>query len=105
MDREYRTAMASVIEKFTQHLNEVVLDNKFVPYEELASIGIAHASVTPQARSNVKYTRELFEQHVDALCKMYQQTRGTCNHMRAAIYAIKCANRLGVHLDYSILKK
>ncbi len=101
-DLAYKEVMSSIVNRYTGHLLDVILDGAHVPFKQLASIGEAHRVASAKARCSVNHTRKLFESHVDALCTLYQQPKDSCNHKRAAMQLIRRANQLGAYLDSMI---
>lgn len=98
--KEYRKAVAGIVKTFTNKLLDVVVDDKRVTYNELASIGLVHSHLSLRDQFRLNETRELFQHYVASLCRLHS---GRCQDIHAAgLQALHVANLLGASLDLHI---
>lgn len=102
VDRAYRETVKRVITNFGRKLNEVLLEDKVVPYQELAAPGIfLHSKVSPKAEKHLHETQRLFQTYISSLMHMYQ-TANEEAYRRSAANCIRVADALGSWLDHTI---
>lgn len=98
LDNQYRRVVTRLIKTFTSRLMDAIVDNKFVSYEELASIGEMHSYVHSRAEQYLTQTRSLFEKYVIAVCLLHEkQTVGR------QLNVMHLGYELGTWLDKTIL--
>lgn len=100
-NNEYRRIVTKIVCNFADKLMDVVLDDKFVSYDELASIGKFHSNLGPQHQ--LKQTRELFQDYVLHLCKAYR-AKSEEDYARRCAHCLQVANALGSWLDITVYK-
>jgi hypothetical protein len=103
LEKEYRRVVTRIIRVFTNHLMDVLIDDCFVSYEQLASIGDFHSHLTAASEANLKRTRILFEQYALCLCMLYKHGPGE-SRFRTGLHALYMANALGMWLDATIFQ-
>lgn len=99
-DQEYKRAVTGIIKNFTNHLMDVVLEDKRVSYNELASIGLVHSNLTCYDERRLQETRNLFQQYVRSLCDLHGKRAS--NMHAVALQVLQVANVLGASLDLNI---
>lgn len=98
--RKYQQAVAGIVKTFTNKLMDVVVDDKRVTYDELASIGLVHSHLSPNDQRRLTETRELFQHYVASLCRLHS---GRCQNIHSAgLQVLHVANVLGASLDMNI---
>lgn len=98
--KSYQRAVAGIVKTFTNKLMEVVVDDKRVTYDELASIGLVHSHLSPNDQRRLAETRELFQHYVASLCRLHG---GRCQNIHSAgLQVLHVANVLGASLDMNI---
>ena len=101
-DRAYQETVKRVITNFGRKLNQVLLEDKVVPYQELAAPGIfLHSKVSPRAESHLKETQRLFETYIKSLIHLYQ-TQNEESYKKSSANCIRVADSLGSWLDHTI---
>jgi len=101
-DKQYRKAVTGIVKTFTNKLMDVVVEDKRVTYNELASIGLVHSHLSSSDQRRLDETRELFQHYVASLCKLYS---GRCRNVYSAgLQVLHVANVLGATLDVNIYK-
>jgi hypothetical protein len=102
VDCAYQETVKKVITNFGKKLNQVLLEDKTVPYEELAGPGIfLHSKVSIRGEQNLAETQRLFCAYIASLMKMYAtETREA--YELAAIQCFAHADALGTWLDHTI---
>ena len=99
-DQEYKRAVTGIVKNFTNHLMDVVLEDKRVSYDELASIGLVHSNLSCYDERRLRETRSLFQHYVRSLCDLHGKQK---NNMHAvALQVLQVANILGASLDLNI---
>jgi hypothetical protein len=100
--KEYKRAVAGIVKTFTNKLMDVVVDDKRVTFDELASIGLVHSHLSPNDQRRFDETRELFQHYVASLCRLHN---GRCQNIHmAGLQVLQVANVLGASLDFNIYK-
>lgn len=98
--KSYQRAVAGIVKTFTNKLMDVVVDDKRVTYDELASIGLVHSHLSPNDQRRLTETRELFQHYVASLCRLHS---GRCQNIHSAgLQVLHVANVLGASLDMNI---
>ena len=102
VDMAYRRTVKSVITNFGNKLNQVLLEDQVVPYDELAGPGIfLHSKVSAKGERQLAETQRLFRAYIGSLMHMY----GTQNkeaYQLSAANCIRVADALGTWLDHTI---
>lgn len=98
-DREYKRAVTGIVKNFTNHMMDVVLEDKRVSYDELASIGLVHSNLSYHDERRLKETRALFQHYVRSLCDLHGKQKR--NMHAVALQVLQVANVLGASLDFS----
>lgn len=102
-DQQYRKAVTGIVKTFTNNLMDVVVDNKRVTFNELASIGLVHSHLSAQDQRRLNETRELFQHYVASLCKLHGGKSVKDIHV-AGLQVLHVASVLGASLDFNIYK-
>lgn len=98
--KDYQRAVSGIVKTFTNKLLDVVMDDKRVTYNELASIGLVHSHLSPHDQIRLQATRELFQHYVASLCRLHS---GRCQNIHTAgLQVLQVANVLGASLDSNI---
>ena len=103
-DETYQGVVYKVIVDFTDRLIEMLVDNKDISPEELATlIADLHtkALLTRDAEWYLKQTRELFTEYVKALMFMFR-ANNKHNYETAALRCLTIAYNLGMWLDMTM---
>ena len=102
IDKAYQETVKRVITNFGRKLNQVLLEGKAVPYQELAAPGIfLHSKVSPKAEAHLNETQRLFETYIKSLIHMYQ-TQNEEAYRKSGANCIRVADSLGSWLDHTI---
>lgn len=102
-DQEYRKAVTGIVKTFTNKMMDVVVDDKRVTFNELASIGLVHSHLSAKDQRRLDETRQLFQHYVASLCKLHGRAANKDIHV-AGLQVLQVANVLGASLDYNIYK-
>jgi len=99
-DREYKRAVTGIVKNFTNHLMDVVLEDKRVSYNELASIGLVHTNLSYHDERRLQETRSLFQHYVRSLCDLHGKQKR--NMHAVALQVLQVASVLGASLDMNL---
>lgn len=100
--KNYQKAVAGIVKTFTNKLMDVVVDDKRVTYDELASIGLVHSHLSLHDQKRLNETRELFQHYVASLCRLHS---GRCQNIHTAgLQVLHVSSVLGACLDMNIYK-
>ena len=98
-DKKYRRIVSGVIKRFTNKLMEMLMEDKFIPREDLVGgTDTFHSRLSGKAEASLHETSLLFHSYVDSLAALYQ-SKTELQHKRASIQCINIAHALGCWLD------
>jgi len=103
LDKDYRRVVAKIVGKFTDNLMDMLMEDKYVTYKELASAGEFHSRVNYSAERPLKETASKFVSYVNSLYSVYRAKNENAYH-RYATDCLAIGHALGVWLDATIFE-